>query len=206
LNLSLCVIAYNSFLEDNLENLVQKISKRLKQVRKERGWSLDMTSQKTGVSKAMLGQIERCESSPTISTLWKIASGCDVSFSSFVEEPSSSENELTIRRGSLEKLHPQDNKILVLPLFSYDSALGFEAFIIELLPGCEHMSPPHQVGVHEHIIVTSGQIEVFAGGVWHTLKQNEGMKFNADQAHGYRNLSHKKAVFHDIIHYKGAKR
>ena len=188
-----------------MESLVQKISKRLKQVRKEHGWSLNVTSQKTGVSKAMLGQIERCESSPTISTLWKIASGCGVSFSSFVEEPIEPENAFAIRRGSLGKLHPHDDKILVMPLFSYDSDLAFEAFIIELLPGCEHMSSPHQTGVHEHIIVTNGKMEVFAGGVWHTLNQNEGMKFNADQVHGYRNPSHEKAVFHDIIHYKKSK-
>lgn len=188
-----------------MDRLIEKISKRLKQVRKERGWSLDLTSQRTGVSKAMLGQIERCESSPTISTLWKIASGCEVSFSSFVEEAIAPEKDLTIRRGSLEQLHPHDDKILVMPLFSYDASLGFEAFIIELLPGCEHMSPPHQPGVHEHIIVTSGKMEVFAGGVWHTLKQKEGMKFNADQPHGYRNHAPEKAVFHDIIHYKNAK-
>jgi transcriptional regulator with XRE-family HTH domain len=57
-----------------------------KYVPPQRSWSLDVTSQKTGVSKAMLGQIERGESSPTIATLWKIASGFDVLFSSFVED------------------------------------------------------------------------------------------------------------------------
>lgn len=38
----------------------------------------------TGVSKAMLGQIERGESSPTVTTLWKIATGLQVSFSSLL--------------------------------------------------------------------------------------------------------------------------
>jgi hypothetical protein len=31
---------------------------------------------------------------------------------------------------------------------------------IELLPGCEHLSPPHQAGVIEHVIVASGTVEV----------------------------------------------
>lgn len=70
-----------------MDNLNVKISKALKLLRQERGWSLDATSLKTGVSKAMLGQIERGESSPTIATLWKIASGFETSFSSFIEEP-----------------------------------------------------------------------------------------------------------------------
>lgn len=55
-------------------DIFKRIASTLKTLRKERGWSLDKTAQETGVSKAMLGQIERAESSPTIATLWKIAS------------------------------------------------------------------------------------------------------------------------------------
>jgi len=51
----------------------RSIAQHLQSVRKARGLSLDKTAQLTGVSKAMLGQIERGESSPTIATLWKIA-------------------------------------------------------------------------------------------------------------------------------------
>jgi len=40
----------------------------------------------------MLGQIEREESSPSISTLWKIASGFHTSFSSFIEDISTSDS------------------------------------------------------------------------------------------------------------------
>lgn len=60
-----------------------QIANQLKNLRKSRGLSLDATAQLTGVSKAMLGQIERGESSPTIATLWKIASGLEASFSAF---------------------------------------------------------------------------------------------------------------------------
>lgn len=69
-----------------MNHLTAKIASTLKELRSQRGWSLDVTSQKTSVSKAMLGQIERGESSTTIATLWRIASGFDVSFSSFVED------------------------------------------------------------------------------------------------------------------------
>lgn len=185
-----------------MDNVAEKISGTLKVLRKERGWSLDFASQKTGVSKAMLGQIERGESSPTISTLWKIASGFDVSFSSFLEDVDSVESAFIYRSGDLKQMHPQDDKIRVMPIFTYDKHLGFEVFIIELLSGCEHLSPPHQKGVIEHIIVTSGEIEVLINNVWRRVKQNEGVSFKADQPHGYRNFGTAKAVFHDIIHYK----
>jgi len=88
-----------------------------------------------------------------------------------------------------------------MPLFVYDEQLGFEVFILELLPGCKHLSPPHQQGVIEHVIVASGEMEVLINGIWHSIKQHEGLRFNADQSHGYRNTSSTAAIFHNIIHY-----
>lgn len=174
------------------------IATTLRTLRRERGWSLDKTAEETGVSKAMLGQIEREESSPTIATLWKIASGFRTSFSSFIEDtPDATE----IRSGSAQQLHPSDQKILVTPIFPFDKQFNFEVFIIELLPGCVHLSPPHKHGVVEHIIVTSGCLEVLVEGKWRKLSAGEGLRFDANQEHGYRNLLSDTAVFHDIIHY-----
>ena len=184
-----------------MKNLSQKISHTLKSLRQSKAWSLDVASQQTGVSKAMLGQIERGESSPTISTLWKIATGFEVSFSSFIENLDSSHLPLIHINKSLKQLHPKDDKIRVMPLFPYEKSLKFEVFIIELLPKCEHLSPGHKKGVVEHIIVSSGEIEVMINNIWHPLKQQEGLRFNADQPHGYRNVKGKKAVFHNMIHY-----
>ena len=62
-----------------------RIAERLRALRRERGWSLDAAARETGVSKAMLGQIERGESSPTVATLWKIAAGFHTSFSGLLE-------------------------------------------------------------------------------------------------------------------------
>ncbi|MDM5030122.1 helix-turn-helix transcriptional regulator [Escherichia coli] len=47
-----------------MENLARFLSTTLKQLRQQRGWSLSRLAEATGVSKAMLGQIERNESSP----------------------------------------------------------------------------------------------------------------------------------------------
>jgi transcriptional regulator with XRE-family HTH domain len=184
-----------------LENLASKISKTLKRLRQERGWSLDIASQNTGVSKAMLGQIERGESSPTIATLWKIATGFEASFSSFIEDTVASTVTPIHRISDLKAIHPSDDKIRVMPIFSYDEKLLFEVFIIELLPGCEQLSSPHKTGVIEHVIVVEGEMEVLINDTWHKLKKNEGLRFNANQTHGYRNTSSEKATFHDMIHY-----
>lgn len=183
-----------------MENLNKKISSTLKALRQERGWSLDVASQKTGVSKAMLGQIEREESSLTIATLWKIISGFGVSFSTFVGIESV-DNAKVYREGNFKQVHPQDDKILIMPVFAFDKSLNFEMFIIELLPGCEHLSAAHPTGIIEHIVVVNGEIEVLVDDVWRSLKPKEAIRFNADQPHGYRNTAKTKAVFHNLIHY-----
>lgn len=200
-NVASCVITHKRFYERKLNNLLSKISLVLKSLRSKRGWSLDVASKKTGVSKAMLGQIERGESSPTIATLWKIASGFDVSFSSFVEDIDRDKPKILHRNAHLKKIHKKDNKINVMTIFPFDEKLGFEVFIIELLPGCAHLSPPHQGGVVEHVIPINNRVEVFINDKWHFVNQHEGLRFSANTPHGYRNLSDKPVLFHDMIHY-----
>lgn len=184
-----------------VEDTYKHIALTLKNLRQKKGWSLDKTAQATGVSKAMLGQIERQESSPTIATLWKIAAGFETSFSSFIEEIKSASDEVMYRTGQVQTIHPDDQKIKVLPLFPFDPSLNFELFIIELLPGCEHLSPPHKQGVIEHVVVIEGSMEVLIDGTWRAVSKGEGIRFNANIIHGYRNLTLTAATFHDIIHY-----
>mgnify|MGYP000122510547 CR=1 FL=1 len=171
--------------------LAKHIAQTIKALRQELGWSLDKTAKATGVSKAMLGQIEREESSPTIATLWKIAKGFQQPFSRFITKPSA----------KTEILHPTDHQIRVQTLFPFDPLLQFEMFVIELLPGCEHLSPAHAEGVTEHIIAIEGSLEILIQGNWQLLKPGEGLHFAAHEAHGYRNLSKKIIRFHNIIHY-----
>ena len=79
--------------------------------------------------------------------------------------------------------------------------MDFELFVIELLPGCEHLSPPHKHGVIEHVVVIEGSMDILVDGNWRSLSNGEGIRFNANQPHGYRNLTSKSATIHDIIHY-----
>lgn len=183
------------------QGIYKQISSTLKKLRRERGWSLDKAAQETGVSKAMLGQIEREESSPTIATLWKIASGFNTSFSSFIENINANFEEPVYRAGQAKHIHPADEKIRVMPLFPFDHQLNFEVFINELLPGCEHLSPPHQDGVIEHVIVIEGTMEVLINSLWKALNKGEGLRFHADKPHGYRNITSQIACFYNMIHY-----
>nr|WP_133139550.1 XRE family transcriptional regulator [Legionella genomosp. 1] len=183
-----------------MDELNQRIGIRLRELRQHYGWSLDKAAQETTVSKAMLGQIERFESSPTVATLWKIASGFRVSFSSFLEEPAEESAKLFLE-GSTSAWEHSDELIKVTPLFPFDRHLHVEIFKIELLPGCEQHSGGHEPGVVEHVIVIDGALDVLIDQQWKQLTKGEAIRFAADHAHGYRNLSDETVYFHNIIHY-----
>ena len=66
------------------KKLNEVIATNLKRIRTAKKMSLDNVANLTGVSKSMLGQIERGDSSPTITTIWKITNGLKISFSSLM--------------------------------------------------------------------------------------------------------------------------
>ena len=184
----------------------RRLALRLRALRQERSWSLDRAAQETGVSKAMLGQIERGESSPTVATLWKIAGGFACSLTHFLvdpAEPGASRAPL-LRHADALRTQPASDAMLVAPLFPYDAVLGFELFELTLLPGYVRQSEAHAAGVIEHVIITLGHMEVLIDDTWTQLAQGDGVRFAADKPHGYRNLGRDKAVCLDLIHYPHA--
>ncbi|MFB2865522.1 helix-turn-helix domain-containing protein [Aeromonas sp. MdU4] len=188
-----------------MQEMNQHLASRLKELRCERGWSLDAAARETGVSKAMLGQIERGESSPTVATLWKIATGFRVSFSSFIEPTPAIQGETLYRTADAIRQQPAGEGMQVAPLFPYEKRFGFELLELILLPGYQRESEPHEAGVTEHVIAISGVMEVLVEGEWHPLVQGEAVRFAADRPHGYRNLGVAPATFHNLIHYPVAK-
>lgn len=141
----------------------------------------------------MLGQIERGESSPTVTKLWDIANGFKLPLTYFF-------GELAINNVSPEKFI-SEKSITVSTLFPFDPTTKSEILLLTLSPSHEHKSVAHNKGVIEHIIVIEGEIEYFLNKEWHSVKQGEFVKFNADEEHGYRNISNKAASFHNIIFY-----
>ncbi|EXU74480.1 helix-turn-helix domain-containing protein [Erwinia mallotivora] len=169
----------------------------LKSLRASRGWSLTLAAGKTGVSKAMLGQIERGESSPTVATLWKIATGFNVPFSLFIL-PAEAPSAVPVLPDGLT----QDNDVMkVTPLFPYDPLLRFDMLAVELVAGGISESSAHDSGVIEHVVVNEGELQLEVDGIWHTLKKDEGLRFQADCTHSYYNPGEQTVKFHSLIHY-----
>jgi len=177
------------------------IGKNLNNVRKRRRLSLDKVAELTGVSKAMLGQIERGESTPTVNVLWKIATGLKVSFSSLLANREEDKETLLIHHSEVPPIVEENGQMRIYPQFMFDSNRGFEVFIIELEPGCSHRSEPHDEGVEEYISLIEGALEVTLGEEVYVLNKGDAIRYLANKKHIYSNLSDKCASFQHIIFY-----
>ena len=178
------------------------LGKMLKAYRKEYGWSLDKTSEKTGVSKAMLGQIERGESSPTVATLWKIATGFGQSLTSFIEPDAGVSSGTIVRNPEDNRQHPAQGGLLVSPIFAYEDRFGFETLEITFRPGFERISDPHENGMTEQLTVLKGELEIWSEALWHKVPKGSTIRFAADEEHGYRNREEEDAIVLAVNHYR----
>lgn len=179
-----------------MENWHQHLSDALKQLRQANGWSLTLAAERTGVSKAMLGQIERGESSPTVATLWKIATGFNVPFSFFIHDS-------TLQEGETASFSQPNSQMIVRPLLPYDAKLRFDLLAVELAPGAQSDSSAHETGVVEQVVVLEGELLLSLEGIWRRLQAGEAFQFAADVAHSYHNPLNVTLRFHSLIHYLG---
>jgi transcriptional regulator with XRE-family HTH domain len=177
-------------------------SKLLRSTRRDLGWSLDETAARTGVSKAMLGQIERGESTPTVATLWKIATGLRVPMSALLEQNREDDDVLLLRDASELRVRPSQEGMQRALLFPYEARFGFELYELTFAPNFESISEPHDIGVVEHVTVLRGEVELLVKEEWMRLKQGQSLRFPADRRHGYRNRTRREAVVMDVIHYR----
>jgi len=181
----------------DVKDINRIISDNLRKVRTDMNYSLDKVSELTGISKSMLGQIERGESTPTVTTLWKISNGLKVSFSSLMEDKTGDTEIITEDRAP--KLDDTDEGCTVYAFIPYSPEMGFESYVMELAPGCTHESEAHANAGYEFVYVVKGEMCIKTSGIIHRVTENQMLKFDANSAHSYMNDTGKTAKCHIII-------
>ncbi|MEA4849200.1 MAG: XRE family transcriptional regulator [Clostridiaceae bacterium] len=182
-----------------MKDPTSNISSVLKRVRFEKGLTLEETSGLTGVSKAMLGQIERGESSPTVSLLWKISTGLKISFSELLG--SGTDNCKAVSIDDIEPVYECDGKMILYDVFPFDPISGFEYFYIKLLPGNVHYSTPHLNSTEEYIVVTKGTLVMTIEDRKFELAAPAALKFKPNKNHIYSNPYDTEVIFQNIVKY-----
>lgn len=182
------------------DNPVKEIGKVLKKIRFERELTLDNVAALTGVSKTMLGQIERGVSIPTISVLWKIAKGLQISLSTLFNEPAQQYQPVHILK-DLQPVYDENNKMILYNIFPFNPFSGFEYFYIILKPGAAHHSDSHRNAVEEYVIVTQGCLTLQVESQTFTLSAPAKINFRANVPHCYENHTKEDVIFQNIMKY-----
>ncbi|PIH60716.1 helix-turn-helix domain-containing protein [Paenibacillus sp. LK1] len=182
-----------------MKNINVVLAQNLKQLREQRKLSLDKVAEMSGISKTMLGQIERGESNPTIATVWKIANGLKISFTALIHEPKS---DTTVITGSdIQALMEDEGKIRIYPHFTFEEGRRFEMYMMEMDEESSLNAEPHIEGAEEFITVFEGEVTIRVGEEDYTVKQGESIRFRADKAHGYKNSGASANKLSMVIHY-----
>jgi transcriptional regulator with XRE-family HTH domain len=169
-------------------DLTPVVGKNLKRFRFDRGLSLEALSRVAGVSRAMLGQIELGQSTPTINVVWKIARALDVPFSALISDDEKG-GTMVLSRAKARVLRSQDGSFSSRALFPQDRARSVEFYELRLAPRAIERADAHRHGTVENLIVAEGMVALDVDGVKHLLDTGDAIFFEADVAHAYENTS-----------------
>lgn len=182
-----------------MEKLNLIFAENLRRLREEKKLSLDNVSKLSGVSKSMLGQIERGEVNPTISTVWKIANGLKVSFTALMSRP---EADIEIvDKNDIQPLLEDGGRYRNYPLFPFNDTRRFEMYMLEIDAGGQLKAEAHPQGTQEFITLFTGKIAVEVNGEKYIVMNGSSIRFKADMPHSYYNVGAEQAKLSMIIYY-----
>jgi transcriptional regulator with XRE-family HTH domain len=180
-----------------------RLGERVRALRRERGWTLEVLAERSGVSRAMISKLERGEKNPTLVVAAKVAEGLGMHLSELV--------------GVEEK-----RKVVVVPrgkgMTMRDPETGFERQLLSPSlggRGVEFMRnvvpegstsgelPPHRRGVEEYVVVERGRLRAVLGGVEYVLEEGDAAYFEADVAHRFDNAGAGECSYYLVIDSKG---
>ncbi len=165
------------------------IGPRLKQLRKERGWTLDELAAASGVSRSMLSQIERSQANPTLAIVWQLSQALGVELSEFVA------TQRVERRSRIEltassfvpEIRTEDGGC-VMRILSPASEVGrTELYHLTMAPGGELVSEAHARGSYEHLSVLSGELLVESADTSVSVSTGSIARYPVDVPHAIRN-------------------
>jgi len=180
-------------------DLAPIVGVNLHRLRAQRGLTLEKLAAASGVSRAMLNQIELGRSAPTINVLWKIARALDVTFSTLIS--ASGHGSVVMRAADARRLSSGDGGFVSRPLFPSDAPRRVELYELRIAAGKVEEAVPHPAGTVENLVVTSGALEIGVGAERHLLGSGDAILFEADVPHSYTNRGDKPAVAYLVMSY-----
>ena len=136
-------------MTDSADRILGQLPARLKEARRAQGLSLDAVAKLSGVSRSMVSQIERGESSPTIATLWNLTRALQVDFAGLLEEGAPDAQIETIRASARPSIDRRGEGCRIYILSPPEEAGAHELYELQFQAGGELDSQPHRRGARE---------------------------------------------------------
>lgn len=177
-----------------------RVGRRVRALREARGLSLRDLAQRSGVSAPMLSQVERGETSPTLSVAQKIAAGLELSLSQLLRLDEG-RHVVLVRRGERRRVRRDGHRFQELT----PSLPGERASVTlhTLRPagrtGGPGDRPIHAAGSRETVLAQSGRLAVVIDGEPYRLAEGDAVTFDADLPHYFENPGRAEAVFLAVV-------
>ncbi|MEO1732694.1 MAG: XRE family transcriptional regulator [Pseudomonadota bacterium] len=176
-------------MTEDANAILTQLPLRLKEARRAQGLSLDAVSKLSGVSRSMVSQIERGESSPTIATLWNLTRALQVDFAGLLESGPQAPSIDVTREAALPRIDQMGEGCQILILSPPEDVGVHEFYDLRFDPGGRLKSRPHKRGAREQLTVIAGKIEVTSGDAVSELQPGDTARYAADVPHSIRAIS-----------------
>ncbi|CAA9405890.1 MAG: Transcriptional regulator, Xre-family with cupin domain [uncultured Rubrobacteraceae bacterium] len=191
-----------------MSELVESVSSgrlgvRVKELRRERGFTLDELAGRAGVSRAMISKLERGEKNPTLVVAARLAEGLGVSLSRLAGVEERREVVVVPRERRMVLRDPETGfeRQSLSPTFA---GRGVE-FLRNVVPEGSTSGdfPAHRKGVEEHIVVEKGELRATLGGEEYVLREGDALYFEADVPHRFDNAGRGECAYYLVISSAG---
>jgi transcriptional regulator with XRE-family HTH domain len=182
------------------ENLGAIVGQNIRRMRGSRGLTLDALARASGVSRAMLGQIETGRSVPTINVVWKIAAAFDVPFATLIAAPAADKVHLFRAHGA-RVLTSASGDFTSRALFPFDGQRRPEFYELRLKAHGVEIADPHAAGTMENLVVAHGRLDLEIGQDTRELDAGDAILFQADRPHAYRNPTNEETIAYLVMTY-----
>lgn len=175
----------------------KNIASNLKRIRKSKNLSLDMLAEQTGVSKSMLGQIERGESNPTVSTIGKIVEGLKVPFEQLIYKKADNIMMPPMEEAPVYK--EKEGAYSIHILLPFDVSRNFEIYQGSIDPDAVFEGGSQGENTWEYLTVLKGEVQVIIEEESFQVPENASLYFACDREYCFRNVGEESAVINMMI-------
>ena len=188
------------------EDIDLRLGAQIRDLRGERGLTLEGLAEAAGVSRAMLSRIERGESSPTAQLLNKVCDGLGITLSALFAEPAPVASPLSRYREQPTWRDPATH-YLRRSVSPPGTGSPVDIVEVEFPPGAQvAFDRQRSNDGDQHIWVLDGSLQMQVGNDVHRLEHGDCLMMRFDQPIVFHNPTRRTVRYAVVIHHGTAAR